>query len=124
MEEELSLRKQQEEMWKIEELKRLEKVFYNALIEETKRRIEREEQLKIAKEKKESFFRFHNSEHWKRAKADMQADKRSKKDGSEYKYYWSEEFSEAVKKRTPPFGCRRQPDMSDELEHVQPWVEV
>ena len=124
MEEELSLRKQQEEMWKIEELKCMEKVFYNALIDETKRRLEREEQLKIAREKKNKLFHFYNSEHWKRANADMQAEKRSKKDGYEYKYYWSEEFSEAVKKRTPPVGCRRQPDMSDELKHVQPWVEV
>lgn len=98
--------------------------FYNALIDEMKRRLEREEQLKIAREKKNKLFRFYNSEHWKRANADMQAEKRSKKDGYEYKYYWSEEFSETVKKRTPPVGCRRQPDMSDELKHVQPWVEV
>lgn len=124
MQEELSLRKQQEERWKMEELKSMEKVFYNALIEETKRRHEREEKLKIARQKKNALFGLYNSEHWKRSNADMQSDKRSKMDGSHYAYYWTEEFSEAIKKRTPPIWCRRNPDMSEELKRVKPWVEV
>lgn len=124
MQEEISLKKQQEEMWKLEEQKRMEKVFYHALIEETKRRVEREHQLNIAREKKSKLLCLYNSEHWKRANANIQCEKRSKRDSSAYKYYWSEEFRDAEKNRTPPFGYRRQPDMSDQLKRVQPWVEV
>ncbi|PWA89913.1 phospholipase-like protein [Artemisia annua] len=74
LEEELSMRKQQEEKWIMEEQKRMEMVFHDALIEETKRRMEREEQLKIARDKKN--------------------------------------------KRTPTFGCCRQPDMNNEHLHL------
>ena len=124
MGEELSLRKQQEEVWKLEEQKRMEKVFYDAMIEEAKMRVEREEQLKVAREKKQKLISLYNSEHWKRANANIQGTKRSKKDSSDYKYYWSEEFIESEKRRRRPVGCRRQPDISDGIKHVQPWVEV
>lgn len=124
MEEELSLRKQEEEKWKLEELKVMEKEFHNALVEETKRRSAREEQLKIEREKKKAKLAFSSSDHWKRATADMHPAKRSKKDGYDSSYYWSAEFADAQRKRTPPVGCCLHPDMTEELKDVKPWVEV
>ncbi|PWA66519.1 phospholipase-like protein [Artemisia annua] len=102
LEEELSMRKQQEEKWIMEEQKRMEMVFHNTLIEETKQRMEREEQLKIARDKK---------------------NKRTPTFGCCRQPDMSDDFIETLKQRTPPFGCCRQPDMSQELKHVQPWVE-
>ncbi|WP_254486039.1 hypothetical protein, partial [Salmonella enterica] len=67
--------------------------------------------MKIEKEKKKRSIAFYNLDHWKRAKADITPDKRSKKDGAESSYYWSKRFVESQKNRTPPYGCR-DPDMT------------
>ncbi|PWA56616.1 F-box associated interaction domain-containing protein [Artemisia annua] len=77
----------------VEEKKLKEKVFLNALLEETNRRMEREKVLKEAKERKKAFLGFYQSDHWKRAQLDMaKPEKRSQKDGSESAYYWSSKF--------------------------------
>lgn len=118
------LRNQEEERWKVEELKAKENLFMNALQQEIDRRVEREKLLNEAKERKKSIFAFHKSEHWKRAKADQaKPEKKTQKDGSESLYYWSPNFLEAEKKRTPPIGCR-DPDMTRFLKDVKPWVAV
>ncbi|PWA87560.1 phospholipase-like, Aminotransferase-like mobile domain protein [Artemisia annua] len=123
LQEELMLRNQEEERWKVEEQKLKEMEFLNVLIEEKNRRLEREKLLNEAKERKKNFFSFYKSDHWKRAKADQaKPDKRTQKDGSESSYYWSSKFIEAEKKRTPPNGCR-DPDMTQFLKDVKPWVE-
>lgn len=118
------MREQQEEKWKIEEQKAKEKMFLDALKEEVNRRVEREKLLNEAKERKKARFAFFNSDHWQRAQADMAKPvKRSHKDGSESAYYWSSKFIDAEKKRMPPYGIR-DPDMSEFLKDVKPWVEV
>ena len=118
------LRKQEEEKWKIEELKTKEMVFIEALKDEVYRRVERDKLLKEAQEKKKARLAFFKSEHWQRARADMPTiDKRSQKDGSESSYYWSSKFVEAEKIRIPPKGCRDL-DMTEFLKDVKPWVEV
>lgn len=123
MEEALRLRNDEEERWKMEEQKIMEQEFLNALIEEKKRRLEKENLVKIEREKKKTYIAFYNSDHWKRAKVDAIPVKRSKKDGSESSYYWSEQFVAAQKNRAVPYGCG-DPDMTDSLKNVEPWVEV
>ena len=123
LEEELRLRNEQEERWRMEEQKMMEKEFLNALIEETNRRVENEKMKKIEMEKKKASVALYNSEHWKRAQEDIKPEKRSHQDGSESSYYWSQKFVEREKNRTPPFGCR-DPNMTEQLKHVKPWVEV
>lgn len=121
MEEELRLRKEQEERWRMEEQKMMEKDFLMAMIDEKNRRLQKAKLLKIETEKKKRSIAFYNSDHWKRAKADITPDMRSKKDGAESSYYWSKRFAESENNRTP--GCR-DPDMSAQLQNVKPWVEV
>ena len=118
------MRKQEEEKWKIEEQKAKEKMFLDALKEEVTRRVEREKLLKEAQERKKARVAFFNSDHWQRARADLsKVEKRSHKDGSESLYYWSSKFVEDEKKRIPPNGFR-DPDMTEFLSNVKPWVEV
>ena len=124
LQEELILRNQEEERWKLEEQQLKENEFLNALIEEKNRRLEREKLLNEAKERKNKLLGFYKSDHFQRAKAAQpKLDKRTQQDGSESLYYWSSKFLEAEKKRTPPIGCR-DPDMTNFLKDVKPWVEV
>ncbi|PWA72848.1 F-box associated interaction domain-containing protein [Artemisia annua] len=123
IEEELMLRKQEEEKWMVEEQKLKEKEFLNALLEETNRRTEREQIMKEAKERKKAFLGFYQSDHWKRAQLTMaKPQKMNQIDGSESAYYWSSKFVKAEKNRTPPYGCM-DPDMTQFLKDVKPWVE-
>lgn len=50
------LRNQEEERWKVEELKAKENLFMNALLQEIERRVEREKLLNEAKERKKKVF--------------------------------------------------------------------
>ena len=50
------LRNQEEERWKVEELKAKENLFMNALLQEIDRRVEREKLLNEAKERKKKVF--------------------------------------------------------------------
>lgn len=118
------LRKQEEEKWKVEDQKFKEKVFLDALKEEVIRRVEREKLMKEAQQKKKARVAFYNSDHWQRAQADMaKTDKTGHKAGYDSSYYWSSDFVESEKKRIPPRGCK-DPDMTEFLKDVKPWVEV
>ncbi|PWA41889.1 F-box domain-containing protein [Artemisia annua] len=94
----------------MEEQKILEKEFLNVLIEEKNRRLEKEKMLKIEREKKKAKIAFYNSEHWKRAKADIKVEKRSHKDGAESLFDWSQKFVQAQK-------------IKHLLTHIELWVE-
>ena len=86
-------------------------------------RMQEEKMLHDESERKKWAVTLKATNHWKNTLDRIVPTKKSKCSGGANVYYWTKSYSEKAVIKAQCFGLLN-PDMTEQLKHVKPWVEV
>lgn len=86
-------------------------------------RMQEEKMLHAESERKKCSVMLKGTNHWKNSLARIVPTKKSKCSGEANVYYWTKAYSEKAVRKAQCFGLLN-PDLTEQLKHVKPWVEV